>query len=219
MLRIFTLLGLLVSILTAGTVTSARASDIADWSPFTQQKLSPGDSRYFDMAYSESWAAEVLEELGGGMVTTKATRGEYAMRLRELLAEQLGVTRSVALARPPVPQWLMDGYLVFQPRTVAGSRWMDDVNAWQGQLKQSNPKVRPDAEIAALFSYYSMFDAEWFNASRNGAYKAWLTALQLSYPADWQRLNRESKAELEQRLVAPLRTCLLYTSPSPRDRG
>lgn len=184
----------------------AQAADIVDWQPLTKTPLGPGDRRYFDMAYNEGWARDVLAELGANDPGRFPSRGDHARVLRETLAEKLGTTRAVALAQPPAPQWLIDGYDSFQPRSVARSRWMDDVISGAGGRAQVNPKVKAERDIAALFAYYCIYDAEWFNASRSGAFKAWLTALQLSYPADWQRLDRESKDALHRRLVAPLQT-------------
>jgi hypothetical protein len=190
----------------AGPV-AAHADEIVDWKPITKGSLGPGDSRYFDMQYDGSWANEVLVSLGAASPGTSAPRGEYAQAVTKLLRSRISsMDRSVALAQPPVPGWLIEGYSAFQPRTVAKSRWMNDLLAGMNGQPQANPKVKADRDIAALYAYYCMYDAEWFNASRKASYKAWLTAVQLSYPAQWQRLNREDKTGLHDRLVVPLQT-------------
>lgn len=196
---------LLLSLLILAAPPVARADEIVDWNPLTPGALAPGDTRYFDMAYNEAWAREVLAELGGA-VAPGASRGDFARAVNAALTAELGTPRQVALADAPLPSWVLDGYRRFEPRTVARSRWMNDVHARLNGQTPVNAKVQVERDIVALYTYYCMYDAEWFNASRNGAFKAWLTALQLTYPGDWQRLNRESKQQLHDRLVAPLQT-------------
>jgi hypothetical protein len=183
------------------------AEDHVEWSPLTKQALDPGDKRYFDLEYKARWADEVLAELGAAAPGETSTRGDYARAALGVLEAKLPSTnRMAAQARPAVPGWLLEGYSRFQPRAVARSRWLSDLIAGMQGQPQVNPLVRADADIAALYAYWCMYDAEWFNASRNAGFKAWLSALQLSYPTAWQRLSREDQAELHSRLVLPLQT-------------
>lgn len=199
--------GALGAALTISVAWAAGDGSDIQWQPLTKQALGRGDTRYFDMAYNATWAGDALRQLGATPPGAGASRGDYAKAVWQVLQDKVPATnRTAALAEPPVPGWLLEGYNQFQPATVAKSRWMNDVFAGATNQPQVNPKVQPDADLAALYAYWCMYDAEWFNAARKPGYKAWLTAVQLTYPAAWQRLNREGKAALHARLVGPLQT-------------
>jgi hypothetical protein len=202
------LAGLLLLLTAVPLAEPARAGDGQDiqWNPLTQEALSRGDTRYFNMAYNAAWADAALRQLGVTPPPAGSSRGDYAAAVIKVLQDRIPDSRQAARMPAPVPSWLIDGYLKFQPATVAKSRWMNDVIAGLSGRQQVNPKVRPDVDIAALYTYWCMYDAEWFNAARKPAYKAWLTAIQLYYPADWQLVNMQDKAELHERLVVPLQT-------------
>jgi hypothetical protein len=208
--RLLTALALVLGALAAlasGAVASTGGNDDLHWGPLTKQTLGPGDVRYFNMSYSDAWAGDALRQLGATPPGPGATRGDYAKAVYQVLQDKVPATsRSVARAEPPVPDWLVAGYMKYEPATVAKSRWLNDVVAGLNGQAQVNPKVKPDADLAALYAYWCIYDAEWFNAARKPDYKAWLTALQLTYPADWQRLDGESKEQLHSRLAVPLQT-------------
>jgi len=206
MIRKFALCAALLLVGPLGTTSAHADGEQIKWGPLTKEALGPGDTRYFDMAYNATWADDALRQLGAAPPPKGASRGDYAAVVTRLLKDKIPASKQAARMPAPVPTWLIDGYQKFQPATVAKSRWLNDVIAGMSSQPQVNPKVKPDADIAGLYAYWCMYDAEWFNAARKPSYKAWLTAVQLSYTAEWALLNHQDKADLHARLVAPLQT-------------
>jgi hypothetical protein len=183
----------------------------------------PGQ-KYFDQHHNDAWAWDALKELAGARPADDATPEQLAAETAKLLANlpeygQKSVARLQSESNPvrdwvghiygeasggktaammqPIPDWFMGGYLRFKGASVQRSRYFDGVNA--GTLE-------PNPDIAALYAYWSLYDAEWFSLSRRPGFKAWLSAVALTYPPHWINLRDESAAELHSRLVAPLQT-------------
>ena len=156
------------------------------------------DMTYFDQEHDETYIWDVLEELSGHRPAAGATREQLAAATIDLLAElpAYGQKQTPAI-EPAVPRWFMDGYLSFNPTSISHSRYLDAV--WHGDYA-----VNPD--IVALYTAWSTYDAEWFVLSRHADFKAWFTAMLLTFAPDWHRLSGEEEWALHNRLVVPLQT-------------
>jgi len=157
-----------------------------------------GTPRFFDQQHNDSWAADALQEVSG----TAPPAGATAAQMAELVYAELAKLptygeKSVAMMPPAAPDWYMEGYGRYNGATVARSRYFDGVV--KGTLE-------PNADIAALYAYWCLYDAEWFSLSRQPGFKAWLSAVALTYAPQWLRLRGESADQLHTRLVAPLQT-------------
>ncbi|MCH7471604.1 hypothetical protein IIA79_01440 [bacterium] len=152
----------------------------------------------FDMEHSEEYVLDAIEELTGSRPPENVNREDLALATLELLNDlpPYGQKQTQEI-RPAIPRWFLTGYTRLQPRFVAHSRYLDAVI--EGSLL-------PSSDIGALYAFWCMYDAEWFALSRNAGYKAWLSAVMLSYPPHWQRLHTEPEWTLHDRLVAPLQT-------------
>lgn len=156
----------------------------------------PGQ-KYFDQHHNDAWAWDALSELGGTRPADSATPEQMAAATARLLANLPAYGEKSAAIVQPIPEWFMQGYLRYKGASVAKSRYFDGVDA--GTLQ-------PNADIAALYAYWSLYDAEWFSLSRRPGFKAWLSAVALTYPPQWIRLQGESASALHSRLVTPLQT-------------
>lgn len=153
---------------------------------------------YFDQEHHEEYVRDALTELTGKTTRSDASRVEQAQITMELLnGLRTYGERQVGMIAPEIPEWFSEGYLAFNPATVSHSRYLDA--AATGELAMQ-------ADIATLYAFWCAYDAEWFNLSRNAAYKAWLSAVLLDYAPQWRALRGESAAQLHERLVAPLQT-------------
>lgn len=187
-LLIFALLALILA------PAAARADDIVLWTPSNN----PAGRPIFDQEHDEDFAYQALNELSGVMLPRGSTRRDFAQAVQAELDQlpRYG-QKETANIKPPIPQWFLDGYQHFQPTTVARSRYLD------GVLAGSLPA---DPDRAGLYAFWCVYDAEWFSLSRKADYKAWLSAVMLTYPPKWMELRRESATNLHARLVAPIQT-------------
>jgi len=184
----------LAFLLIVAAALPARAQ-IVQWD---HKEPGPNETTYFDSKHSEAFAYDVLQELTAERPPAGESREELAERTLALLTElPVYGQKETAELKPPIPQWLLDGYARFEPTSVQHSRYLDGVIA--GRLE-------PWADIATLYTAWCAYDAEWFALSRHADYKAWLTALLLTYPPAWEQLDSESAASLHARLVVPLKT-------------
>lgn len=174
---------------------AGRAAD--DNGPFDPNLPKP-HTGFVDVEHDDSFAYSALEQVSGERLPSGSTRGDFA---RSVLAELSTLTpygeKQTANVRGAIPDWFLDGYRHFAPRSLAKSRYLDGVIA--GRLPA-------DADTAAVYAFYSTYDAEWFSLARNPGFKAWLSAVLLTYPPQWLKLEGESEASLHARLVAPLQT-------------
>jgi hypothetical protein len=179
--------------------TPAQAEDKVKFERNTDK---PGQEQnyiqYNKHSYSFVWDA--LEELSGQRPAAAASRSELAaLTLGYLDSLPKYGQRETASIKPPMPDWFLRGYSRFQPATVSKSRYINGV--LDGSLAQ-------DQDLAALYTFWCLYDAEWFNVSRQPDYKAWLSAVALSFPPDWIDLRErgESESALHLRLTVPLQT-------------
>lgn len=177
------------------------AATAANAQPFEWKgPLSPGypGQPYFDQQHHDEYVVPAIAELTGSTPPADSSRAELAQIVAGLLDDlpEYG-QKEVAMVKPPIPEWFLNGYLKLNPTCVSHSRYLDAVNA--GALK-------PNADIGALYAFWCVYDAEWFAVSRHADYKAWLSAVLLDFPPQWQALRGESAASLHDRLVAPLQT-------------
>jgi len=160
------------------------------------REVKPGQI-YFDQRHNDSWADDALQEVSG----SAAPKGATPSQMAELVYAELGKLptfgeKSVARLEP-IPAWFLEGYQRYKGNSVQPSRYFNGVG--DGTLE-------PNSDIAALYAYWSLYDAEWFSLSRQPGFKAWLSAVALTYPPQWIGLQRESRDQLHERLVAPLQT-------------
>jgi hypothetical protein len=166
--------------------------------PIKVQPKVKGQRMYFDMEHKYAYAWDALEQLTGRRPAASASRSDLAAATLEALRSLPNYgEKEVAQVRPAVPRWFTDGYSAFQPTMVAKSRYFNALG--QGTFQ-------PRADYATLFSYYSVYDAEWFALAMHPDYKAWLGAVLLTYPPAWDALSGESAEALHAQLVAPLQT-------------
>jgi hypothetical protein len=154
--------------------------------------------QYNKHSYAFAWDA--LAELSGKAPAPDASRADLAaLTLSYLDSLPKYGQRETASVKPPMPDWFLSGYSRFQPATVAKSRYINGV--LDGSLPQ-------ETDLAALYTFWCLYDAEWFNVSRKPDYKAWLSAVALSFPPAWIDLRErgESDSALHQRLTVPLQT-------------
>lgn len=184
-----------VSLILIGIATAALAQAF-EWDGPVQRGY--GERWFFDQEHHEEYVREALDELTGTMPRPDATRAELAGIVSGVL-DTLPVygQKQVAMIPPPIPQWFLDGYQALEPTSVSHSRYLDRVIA--GELLA-------EADIGALYSFWCVYDAEWFSLSRHADHKAWLSAVLLEFPPQWNALKGESEASLHNRLVAPLMT-------------
>ncbi|GEM_PF-2354573 len=189
------LLGALATLSLILTATAALAQAF-EW----EGPLSRGVAgrSYFDQEHHEEYVREALHELTGTMPRPDATREELAAIVLGVL-DTLPVygERQVAMVPPPIPEWFLDGYQTLEPTSVSHSRYLDGVLAGE---------MAPSADIGALYSFWCVYDAEWFSLSRHADHKAWLSAVLLHFPPQWNALKGESETGLHNRLVWPLQT-------------
>jgi hypothetical protein len=160
------------------------------------RELKPGQV-YFDQKHNDAWAADALKEVSGSAAPAGATPAQMAALVQAQLDKLPAYgEKGVAMVQPIAP-WFLDGYRRYNGGTVQRSRYFNGV--LDGSLE-------PEADIAALYAYWSLYDAEWFSLSRTPGFKAWLSAVALTYPPDWLRLQGESQGALHSRLVTPLQT-------------
>jgi hypothetical protein len=166
--------------------------------PIKVQPKVAAERMYFDMEHKYAFAWDALEQLTGRRPAASASRADLAAATLDVLAglPQYGV-KQTAEAPQPIPRWFTDGYRAFQPTMVAKSRYFNALAAGQYQ---------PEADYATLYSYYSVYDAEWFALAMHPDYKAWLGAVLLTYPPAWDALSGASAEALHAQLVAPLQT-------------
>jgi hypothetical protein len=163
-----------------------------------RQETTTEGMTYFDQEHHEEYVLEAIAELTGQQPPADSTRTELArvtLRLLEELPEY--GQKEVAMLRPPIPEWFIEGYLALNPTSVSHSRYLDGIAAGE---------IVPDAEIGALYAFWCVYDAEWFSLSRHADHKAWLSAVLLDFPPQWLALRGEAEASLHQRLVLPLQT-------------
>jgi hypothetical protein len=173
---------------------AAWADDIVPWSPNQRAE----GRAYFDQEHDEDFAYQALAELSGKQLPSGSTRQAFAKAvLTELDKLPRYGQKETANIKPQIPQWFLDGYRRFEPTTVARSRYLNGVLA--GTLPA-------DADRAGLYAFWCVYDAEWFTLSRKADYKAWLSAVMLSYPPQWFELRSESAANLHARLVSSIQT-------------
>lgn len=167
---------------------------------FERKSDQPGATVIQYNKHDVSFAWDALEQLSGRRPGAGATRAQLAAATLAVLDSlpKYG-QKSVARVEPPIPDWFLKGYRTFSPATVAKSRYLNAVLS--GSLEAN-------ADTGALFAFWCAYDAEWFNAARNPAYKAWLSAVALSFPPRWLALREggEGEAALKARLQTPLQT-------------
>ncbi|MBN2081608.1 hypothetical protein JW859_05290 [bacterium] len=153
---------------------------------------------YFDTEHHEEYIQDALRELTGKPPRPDATREELAEITLGLLNDlpEYG-QKEVAMVQPPVANWLLAGYRVLNPTCVSHSRYLDAV---------ADQELTGNSEIGALYAFWCTYDAEWFALSRHADYKAWLSAVLVHFPPQWQDLRGESAESLHDRLVVPLQT-------------
>ncbi len=188
----------LLLLITACALTAAAAAADPPAIPIKVQPKVAAERMYFDMSHSYDYAWDALEQLTGHRPAPDATRADLAAATLDALSglPQYGL-KQAAQVQPVIPRWFTDGYNAFQPTMVAKSRYFNALAA--GQLE-------PRADYATLFSYYSVYDAEWFAVAMHPDYKAWLGAVLLTYPPAWDALSGESAQRLHDQLVVPLQT-------------
>ncbi len=172
----------------------AWADDIVRWSPHNRT----AGRAYFDQEHDEGFAYQALAELSGTKLPQGSTRRDFAQAVQAELDQlpRYG-QKETANIKPPIPAWFLDGYRRFEPTTVAHSRYLD------GVLSGTLPA---DPDRAGLYAFWCVYDAEWFALSRQADYKAWLSAVLLSYPPQWFELRSESATNLHARLVTTIQT-------------
>lgn len=185
----------LIAIILVFTASAANAQPF-EW----EGPLSPGyaGKPYFDQEHHDEYVLPAIAELTGTMPSADATRAELAQVVGGLLDElpEYG-QKEVAMIKPPLSDWFLNGYLSLNPTCVSHSRFLDSVAAHE---------LAANSEIGALYAFWCVYDAEWFSLSRHADYKAWLSAVLLDFPPQWQALRGESAASLHDRLVIPLQT-------------
>jgi hypothetical protein len=173
------------------------------------REVAPGEV-YFDQHHNDKWAADALKQLGVD-APKDATPGQLA-ELTYAQLEKLPAfgEKSTAVLKAAYPDWFIAGYLHYQGASVQRSRFLNWISAYEHEGDHSGEPALPDAravsDIAALYAYWSLYDAEWFSLSRTPGFKAWLSAVALTYPPQWTALQSESESELHARLVTPLQT-------------
>ena len=177
----------------------ALADDVVPWDgPGPERTPGPGETIITFNKYDDSFAWDALEALSGERPAEDSSRSQMGALTLELLntLETYG-QRETAELRPPIPQWFLDGYNSFHPANLQRSRYLTGVEAGT---------YPPHADIAALYAHWCAYDAEWFGVVRNPDYKAWLSAVLLTYAPTWPKLKGEATADLHDRLVTPLQT-------------
>jgi hypothetical protein len=149
--------------------------------------------------HSDDYAWDAIEELSGVRPAADASRSELATDVLGLLNDRLPQygQKSTPQVRSAIPEWFIDGYTALQPASVARSRYLNGV---------IDGTYAADDDIAALYAIYSVYDAEWFSLSRHADHKAWLSAVMLTYPPQWQRLTPLTREQLHDTYVAPIQT-------------
>lgn len=194
--RLILLAGLALSLLAPAAVNAEGIQDhIGDTIAGTD--LAPGQAM-FDQEHHSDYVRPALEVLTGRSLPENMSNSEALALVREQLAALPQPAMQPSLqGELSIPRWFLDGYANFQPSMLSRSRYLNGVQ--KGSLQAQG-------DIAALYGFWSCYDAEWFVLSRNPAPRAWLSAVLLSYPAEWQRLDQETAEALHARLVTPLQT-------------
>ncbi len=201
--QIMLLLALLGAWLGLGAV-SARAEEIVQWSP-KQHSEKEKEAAWFDNEHEDDFIWIALEELSGQRPAANASRSDLAAATLSLLNDlpKYGERQTAAL-RPPVPTWVTDGFARLGKATLPASRYM------KYYTEGSHPEFFTDptalSDTAALYTFFCMYDAEWFSVTRIPAYKAWLSTVALSYPTQWQKFKGLGQSGLHSRLVTPFQT-------------
>lgn len=203
-IRLSWLLVALAALLSSATLRSARAEDIVDWKPGEHPKSGKG-SVIFRNEHDESFIWNALEELSGQRPAAKASRSELADAvLAELDKLPKYGQRSTANMQGPVPEWVTDAYSQLGTSTLPSSRYMKYYTSGQ------HPEFFGDDDLvrqtSGLYGFFCMYDAEWFSVARIPAYKAWLSALALTYTPHWAEFKGQGDKALHSRLVTPIQT-------------
>ncbi|MDQ3022830.1 MAG: hypothetical protein M3R04_00370 [bacterium] len=153
---------------------------------------------FFNQKHNDAWAWDALKEVSGSPPPEGATTEQMAALVQAQL-DKLPTygEKATALVQPAAPDWLMEGYSRYNGATVQRNHYFKDV---------ADGSIDPHRDIVALYGYWSLYDAEWFSLSRTPGFKAWLSAVALSYSPDWLRLQGEGRAALHSRLVTPIQT-------------
>ena len=193
-----TLFACLISMLAVSVLSTIAFAEEPPAIPIKEQPKVSAERIYFDMSHSYAYAWDALEQLTGSRPAAGASRTQLATATLEVLngLPTYGA-KQTAQVKPAVPTWFTDGYSALNPTMVAKSRYFNALIGGQ---------YEPQADYATLFSYYSVYDAEWFALAMHPDYKAWLGAVLLTYPPAWDALSGESAEELHAKLVAPLQT-------------
>jgi hypothetical protein len=170
---------------------SARADEII------VKRTTVTGQAHFDQEHHTEFIWDALERLGQ-RPAAGASRAELA---RAVLAELSQLPdygmKSTSAVEGTIPRWVYEGQSRFAPATLSKSRYIS------GAAAGTYPEF---GDLAALYTYYSIYDSEWFAASRKPGYRAWLSAACLHYCPQWASLSRESVGGLHDRLVTPLQT-------------
>jgi len=179
-------------------IIAASITAAAQQFTWEHKEDSSRDKVRFDQEHHEEYIRGVLHEMTGKMPRPDATREELAQITLDLLNKlRTYGERQTAMIEPEIPFWFLRGYESLNPRCVSNSRYFDGVVEGT-QLPQS--------DIAVLYSFWCVYDAEWFSVSRDAEYKAWLSAVMVKYPPLWDALRVSSEEELHDGLVVPLQT-------------
>jgi hypothetical protein len=215
------MLTLALWVLTCGTLAFAAEGDETLRETIIFKRTdSDAPRKYFDQDYDPDWAFDALAELGQ-RPAARASRTQLAAEVSKLLdampaygqkqtaaggntmtewtasvfGDQAG--KGASRVRGAIPDWFLDGYSRYRGGTLARSRYLDYV---------LDGTETADADLAALYSNWSAYDAEWFSASRKPGFKAWLSAVILSDAPRWTELRQEGGVRLHDRLVTPRQT-------------
>jgi len=163
------------------------------------KKQPAGNQIVFINKHSDEFVWDVIEELTGSRPAEDADRGELASLALGILNDRLPVygQKETAQVRPEIPYWVLDGYEALNPGSVSKSRYLNAV--LDGTLEA-------DMNLGALYTFWCVYDAEWFSLSRHADHKAWLSAVMLTYPPIWTSLQEFDEDQLHHELVAPLQT-------------
>ncbi|MCC7477508.1 hypothetical protein IT575_03530 [bacterium] len=200
----FTLILTLATVCLLLAPRAASAAEIVEWTPGKHSEKDK-ERAWFDNEHEDDFIWIALEELSGKRPAADASRSELAKATLALLNElpKYG-ERETKMLRPPVPFFVTEGYLSLGKATLPASRYMKYYTAGE------HPEFFTDAtalsDTAALYCYFSMYDAEWFGITRIPAYKAWLSCVALSYPPHWQKFKGMGQSALHERLVTPFQT-------------
>ena len=174
---------------------NAAAAQTIYWER-TEETVNTG--KYFDQEHHEEYIREALAEITGKQPRPDTTREELAeIVLDELNKLPVYGQRQVAMLAPEIPYWVMRGYESLNPASLSHSRYLDGVVAGE---------FMPETDLGVLYTFWCIYDAEWFALSRNPAYKAWISAVLMEYPPLWQALRVADEEELHDGLVVPLQT-------------